>query len=117
MRPIRRASLAEATPRGVRFDCGGGLACRISFLLPDLVRVIYLADGRPIAPRTWMVPAYGAADVPVEGRDRLDESAWPESEHKLSSLGGTVVLVTRALRLTIALDPFALSFALPDGRV
>src|ERR1700758_5035805 len=105
MRPIRRASLAEATPRGVRLDCGGGISCRISFLLPDLVRVIYLEGERPVAPRTWMVPAYGAADVPLEGRDRLDESAWPASEHKRSDLGSTITLATRALWLTIALDP------------
>ena len=70
MRPIRRALLTEATPRGARLDCGGGLSCRISFLLPDLVRVIYLKNERPVAPRTWMVPAYGDADVPLEGLER-----------------------------------------------
>jgi alpha-glucosidase len=117
MKPIRRAHLAEPTPRGVRLDCGGGISCRVSFLLPDLARVIYLRDARPAAPRTWMVPAHGASDTPWEGRDRLDESAWPESEHERSDHGATIVLSTRALRLTIALDPFTLTWALPDGRV
>src|SRR5260370_42290096 len=117
MNPIRRARLAGSTPRGVTLDCGDGISCRVSLLLQDLARVIYFRDDRPVAPRTWMVPAYGASDTPWEGRDRLDESAWPASEHELSERGSTIIFSTRALRLTIALDPFVLTWALPDGRV
>ena len=117
MKPIRRAQLIESTSHGVRLDCGGGVTCRISLLLPDLARVVYLRDARPVAPRTWMIPAYGSPDVPWEGRDRLDESAWPECEHEESRVGDTIVLATKAMRVMIALDPFTLTWALPDGRI
>lgn len=116
MNPIRRAHLAASTERGVQLDCGAGVICRISFLLPDLARVIVLR-GIPVAPRTWMVPAYGDADVPWDGRDRLDESAWPGGGHAFTQDGETIVIATTAMRLEIALDPFALTWALPDGRV
>ena len=117
MNPIRRARLAGSTERGVRLDCGDGLICHVSFLLPDLARVLFLRGDRPIAPRTWMVPAYGAPDVPWEGRDRLDESAWPGAEREQTEDGVNIVLATKGLRLTIALEPFAFTWALPDGRV
>ena len=117
MKPIRRARLAASTKGGVRLDCGDGVACRISFLLPDLARVLFLRGERAVAPRTWMVPAYGATDVPWEGRDRLDDSAWPGGEHEQTEDGAAIVIATRALRLTITLDPFALTWALADGRV
>ena len=93
------------------------MSCRISFLLPDLARVLYLRNGRPVAPRTWMVPSYGSADVPWEGRDRLDESAWPDCEVRRTDAGDDIVLATTAVTLTIALAPFGLTWALPDGRI
>ena len=74
---VRHARLVKTTARGVTLDCGDALTCRISVLLPDLARVVFLRDGRIRQPRTWMVPAHGADDVPWEGRDRLDEGAWP----------------------------------------
>lgn len=117
MKPIRRAEFAASTERGVQLDCGGGVVCRISLLLPDLARVLFLRGDRPVAPRTWMVPAHGAADAPWEGRDRLDESAWPGGEHEVSWDGRALALTTKAMRLTIALEPFALTWSLPDGRV
>ncbi len=117
MKPIRRAHLAASTERGVRLDCGDGVSCHISFLLADLARVLFLRGERPVAPRTWMVPAHGSADVPWEGRDRLDESAWPGAEREQAEDAAAIVITTKALRLRIALAPFALSWALPDGRV
>ncbi len=117
MKPIRRARLAASTKSGVRLDCGDGLSCRISFLAADLARVVFLRGERPVAPRTWMVPAHGASDVPWAGRDRLDESAWPGCEREQSADGGSIAVTTKALRLKIALDPFALTWGLPNGRV
>ena len=64
MRALRRARLVEETERGVRLLCDDEVSCRISFLLPDLARVLYLRNGAPAAPRTWMVPAYSSADTP-----------------------------------------------------
>ena len=101
----------------MRFECDDGIICRISFLLPDLSRVLYLRGDRPVAPRTWMVPAYGSADVPWDGRNRLDESAWPECGLRQTTNGDSIVIATRSMSLTIALAPFALTWALPDGKV
>jgi alpha-glucosidase len=117
VKPLRRACLIEQTERGVRLECDGGIVCRVSFLLPDLARVVYLRGDRPVAPRTWMVPAYASADAPWEGRDRLDESAWPECGLTRTVNGGSIVITTGGMSLTIALAPFALTWALPDGKV
>jgi alpha-glucosidase len=117
MRPVRRARLIEPTERGLRLDCGAGIVCRISFLKPDLARVIFLRGERPLAPRTWMVPAHGVADAPWEGRDRLDESSWPGVELDRQTNGEALVLATSAMTLTVALAPLALAWAAPDGRV
>ena len=116
MKPLRRACLVEQGERGVRLECGDGVVCRISFLAPDLSRVLYLRGDRPVAPRTWMVPAYGSADAPWEGRDRLDESAWPKCELRQTANADGIVIATEGMSLTITLAPFALSWALPDGR-
>ena len=117
MKPLRRVHESLETDRGVRIECDDGVVCRISFLKPDLARVLYLRDDRPVAPRTWMVPAYGSADTPWDGRDRLDESAWPACEVRRATVGDGIVVSTEAITLTIIPAPFALIWALPDGRV
>ncbi|HWK46978.1 MAG TPA: TIM-barrel domain-containing protein [Stellaceae bacterium] len=117
MKPIRHAVLASTTDRGVVLDCGDGITCRIAVLLDDLVRVVFLRDGSIRQKRTWMVPGYGAPDVPWEGRDRLDDSSWPRAAHRLVEETGALRIVTGALTLHIRLAPLALTWALPDGRV
>jgi alpha-glucosidase len=117
MKPLRTARLKAKTDRGVWLDCGENLVCRVSLLTPDLARVIYVRGEACAAPRTWMVPAFGEADTPWEGRDRLEEDAWPPVPLKIVEDEGMVVLESEAMRLTIALAPFAMTFALPDGRI
>jgi alpha-glucosidase len=117
MKPVRTARLLAATPHGVELDCGGGITCRISLLQPDLGRVVYLRQGALRVGRTWAVPADGVADVPWEGRDRLDESSWPGGAVELDDRGHEIVLTTPAMVVTVALAPFAITWALPDGRV
>ena len=117
MTPIRSAKLLERSARGLTLDCGGGRTCRISVLGPKLVRVLFLLQGRARLDRTWTVTAPGAPDVPWEGRDRLDESAWPIPDVAVSQDGDTLTVTTAALRLEIALAPFGLTWRLPDGRV
>lgn len=112
MRPVRGASLARNTERGVELHCGGGLVCRISFLADRTARVLFLR-GTPRQPRTWSVLAPGAADTPWDGRDRLDESAWPIPAIERSGL----TLHGPGLSVRISLDPFRLEWLLPDGRV
>lgn len=117
MNPIRRAALHERSSRGIVLDCGGGTSCRISVLLPDLVRVAFMRAGAMRQARTWMVPAYGTDDVPWEGRDRNDESSWPVTPFRVDGGPDTIAVATGALTLTVTLAPFALTWALPDGRV
>lgn len=116
MKPIRRASLLDTTPRGVRLDCGDATICTISVLRPHLFRVRF-TRGTLRAPNTWMVPAMGAADVPWQGRDRTDEASWPTVACKIATDDTAVRIATDALTLTATLAPFALTWALPDGRV
>jgi alpha-glucosidase len=117
MKPIRHAVLSQTTARGVELDCGDGITCRISVLKPDLVRVLFVEGAAPRQARTWMVPAHGAADVPWEGRDRLDETSWPTATFKLDQDAAALTLSTAALTLHVGLKPLALTWSLPDGTV
>ena len=139
MTPLRAARIGARTERGVIVEFGRGRTCRISLLGPALVRVLHLQDGKPRLRRTWTVLAPGTEDTPWAGRDRLDETAWPPPELTLDKqspsgrgfgedvAAGTnphpegeaerLILRTEALTLEIALDPFALTWRLPDGRV
>ena len=117
MKPIRHAVLSATTERGVLLDCGDGVTCRISVLRPDLVRVLFLHGGAVQQPRTWMVPAAGAADVPWDGRERLDEASWTVPAFKLDQQPDALTLATDKLTLRIGLAPLALTWTLPDGTV
>ncbi len=117
MKPIRSASLLATTERGVLLDCGGGITCRVSLLLPDLARVVFLHGGGVQERRTWSVLANGAKDVPWEGRDRLDESSWPAGVQALAQSDSAITLTTASMSLTIGLSPLVFTYALPDGTV
>ena len=116
MIPIRTARPGARTERGVVLDCGGR-TCRISVLKPDLVRVLFLQGGSPRLNRTWTVVAPRATDVPWEGRDRLDESAWDIPAFTVSDQPGMVTIATATLRLDVTFAPFGLTWRLPDGQV
>ncbi|MDQ2801644.1 MAG: DUF4968 domain-containing protein, partial [Pseudomonadota bacterium] len=117
MTPVRAAQVTAETGRGVSLDCGSGLACRVSLLGADLVRVLFLRDGAPRLGRSWAVPAHGDADVPWEGRDRLDEASWPTPEFTLETHPGGITLRTAKLAVEVKLAPLRLTWRLPDGRV
>jgi len=115
--PLRAVLSVTRTSRGVTLDFGAGRTCRISLLAPDLARVLHLHHGEPRLRRTWTVLAPGDDDVPWEGRDRMDESAWPIPDFTLDETPATLTLRTDALALEIARTPFALTWCLPDHRV
>lgn len=117
MTPLRQARLGARTERGVLLEFGGGRTCRISLLGPALVRVLHLHHDAPRLRRTWTVLEPGADDTPWEGRDRMDESAWPVPEFTVEEAAAGLLLRTAALTLDIALDPFGLTWKLPDGRI
>jgi alpha-glucosidase len=117
MKPIRQATFAGSDPRGATFDCGDGITCRIAMLGADIARVLFLRGGAVRQPRTWMVPARGAVDVPWEGRNRLDDTVWPTLPVAVTQNADHVVIATDALRVTVSLRSFALTWALADGTV
>ena len=117
MTPIRHARLIAQTGRGLAFDLGGGRSCMVSLLGPALVRVLHLADGAPRLDRSWTVAAPDTDDVPWAGRDRLDETAWPIVAYEMIQQPNSILLQTDLLHLSIDLEPFALRWCLPDGRV
>ena len=123
MRPIRQAHVLRRTAHGVELECGDGLSCRVSLLHGHLGRVLMVRGGAVRQPRTWMVPAPGAADVPWEGRDRLDDAVWPVAVSEvdphpgpLPEGEGAVTLRSGLLSVRITLDPFRLEWSW-DGRV
>ena len=117
MRPLSRARLADRSARGFTLDAENRAALRVVGLRPDLVRVTLLRDGEVRQRRTWSVPAPGEDDTPWAGRTRLDDGGWPEIPLEFSATDVSVSLATSALRLTVALDPLRMEWALPDGTV
>jgi alpha-glucosidase len=112
MRPLIAASFAERTAEGARFAFDCGWECRIFLLADDLVRVLFLPPNGLREPRTWMVAPNGT-DVPWEGRDRLDITAFPRPAFELEAGDQEVVVRTGALRVTARLRPFGLEWATP----
>src|SRR5271155_3386043 len=106
MKPILRALLKSRDSRGFTLDCGDGAEMRIVALAEDLVRVTLLRGGELRQKRTWAVPAFGGGDTDRAGRDRLDDSSWPAVAIEITASSTQVALATRALRLTVTLDPF-----------
>jgi len=117
MKPILCARLQSRDVSGFTLACDDGATFRIVALLPDLVRVTLLRGGRLRQRRTWAVPAFGEADTPWEGRDRLGEGAYPPVSCEVAVNDAQAVLATQALRLTVHLNPLHLNWALPDGTV
>ncbi|MBV9537542.1 MAG: hypothetical protein JOY70_01270, partial [Acidisphaera sp.] len=64
MKPVRSARLVATDARGLSFDAGDDVQFRIDVLAADVVRVSARRGGAWRQPRTWMVPAHGADDVP-----------------------------------------------------
>jgi alpha-glucosidase len=115
MDKISSASLAGQSAEGVRFAFPNGWECRLYVLAEDLVRVLFVRSGGLLEPRTWMVAPSGA-DVPWEGRDRLDVSVFPGARFALEMREGEVILRTAQLHAAVRLDPFGIEWSLPGQR-
>jgi len=112
MEPLVAASLAGRTSEGARFALGNGWECRIFVLAEDLFRVLLVRPEGLREPRTWMVAPHGR-DVPREGRDRLDVTAFERPVFDLEDREGKVVLGSGALRVGVRLRPFGLEWSTP----
>jgi len=112
MQPLVAASFAGRTADGARFAFDDGWECRIFVLAHDVIRVLFLPPGGLREPRTWMVSLNGA-DVPWEGRDRLDVAAFARPAFALEAGEREVAIQTGALRVAARLRPFGLEWATP----
>jgi alpha-glucosidase len=74
--------------------------------------VLFVPPGGLREPRTWMVSPNGA-DVPWEGRDRLDVAAFARPAFELEAREHEVVITTGALRIAARLRPFGLEWSTP----
>ena len=98
MQSLVAAAFIERTPEGARFAFDSGWECRICILADDLFRVLFVPPDGLRERRTWMV-APGGIDVPWEGRNRLDVSAFERPPFDLEAGEQATVLQTTALRL------------------
>ena len=114
MRPLIDAAYAGRAGDSIRFDLPFGWRSRVYVLADDLIRVVFLHNGQLKEPRTWMVAPDGI-DVPWEGRDRLDTSAFPRPDLSLAQSDGEITVTTSKLALAIALHPFGLR-CIYDGK-
>ena len=114
MRPLVEASYAGRVEDSLRFDFASGWQCRAWVLADDLVRVLLLRNDELKEPRTWMV-APGGADVPWEGRDRLDTGAFTRPVLSPAEAQHEITVATPALSFAVSLRPFGFRW-LSNGR-
>ena len=107
MQPLVDATYAGRTGDSIQFDLPFGWQCRVWVLADDLIRVLFLRNAQLKEPRTWTV-APGGVDVPWEGRDRLDTSAFPRPDFSLAQSDDEITMAGSKLKLVIALRPLGL---------
>ena len=107
MQPLVDATYAGRTGDSIQFDLPFGWQCRVWVLADDLIRVLFLRNAQLKEPRTWTV-APGGVDVPWEGRDRLDTSAFPRPDFSLAQSDDEITVAASKLKLVIALRPLGL---------
>ena len=114
MRPLGPATYNGRTADGVRFDFAAGWSSRLYVLADDLIRVLFFHDETVREPRSWMI-APGGVDVPWEGRDRFDVSAFRLPAFTVEEGHDTVTVATTTLSVRIRLQPFVISWFTADG--
>ena len=92
-------------------DCAA--LAHIYVLEEDIIRVLVLPDGELKQPRTWAI-APGADDVPDEGRHRLALTGFSAPAPVVRLDGRSLVLETRRIRLSIALNDFKCRWQILD---
>ena len=110
MRPLVDATYAGLADGALRFTFADGVECRVMALAEDLARVVFVRDGALKEPRSWMI-APGGADVPWEGRERLDTSGFARPRVEVAKGDSSVGFATPGLALDVTLRPFALRWS------
>ena len=91
-----------------------GHVAHISVLEEDILRIMVLPGGKLRFPRTWAV-APGLEDVPYEGRDRFDHSAFAMPDFELVQGVDEMRITTAGVRLTIVLRGFFCRWEVRQG--
>jgi alpha-glucosidase len=107
---MNEAIFAGRVGDSLRFDLASGWQCRVWVLDSYLLRVLLLRNGELKEPRTWMIAPCGL-DVPWEGRDRLDTSAFPRPDFSVTQSDRAVTIATSTLTLTVGFKPFRLAWS------
>lgn len=100
MRTLRQWTLQTQTATGVDLSLEGQHILRIAALENDLFRVSLKKEGAWRQPRTWSIAPNG--DTPWEGRDRDDLSGFDGADLTVMNTGGTLILSTPTVRVTIS---------------
>jgi alpha-glucosidase len=109
-------SFADRVGGRVVLKSAEGHVAHVSMLEEDILRVMVLPGGKLRFPRTWAV-APGLEDVPYEGRDRFDDSAFAMPDFELVQEANEMRITTAVVRLTIALRGFFCRWEVrQDGR-
>jgi alpha-glucosidase len=115
MGPLDEGKYAGRVDDSLRFDLAAGWQCRVWVLADGLVRILFLRNGELKEPRTWMV-APGGADVPWEGRDRLDTSVFAKPAFSVAEGNAEIAVAAPGLSFTVALKPFGFRWT-SGGRI
>lgn len=92
-----------------------GTVFRIMVLEEDMIRVLAY-NNELILDKTWMV-APGMADIPAQGRERLDLSPYSCPAYELTQETSTVSIKTKKISLMIDLNGMKMSwYAVSDGK-
>ena len=117
MKPLKTFRLERRFEDGIDLRVDGRHLMTVFVLDEALFRVTLRKDGAFRLPRSWSVApelARGGADVPWQGRDRLDLSGHPCPPFTLEETEGGLRLETSVLRLDIA-APLAFTWSARQG--
>lgn len=114
MKPLKTWNLHDTHEDHVDLLVDGRHLLSLFVLEEDCIRVLLRKDGAFRLGRTWTIAPL--ADVPWEGRDRLDLSGFSCPDFTVVADGDRLTLSTTVLRLTVG-TPLTLTWAarMPDG--
>ncbi|MGA7323530.1 MAG: hypothetical protein WBX25_03350, partial [Rhodomicrobium sp.] len=74
------ARISSVSPSRVEIELSRGYRIKLFFLAPHLARLLIIPRQGLGCLRTWSLSSELAGDDPIDGRDRLDVTGFPESE-------------------------------------
>jgi alpha-glucosidase len=111
---LTKVQVKETSTAGVELTGPRGESLTVSVLENDLVRVRLYPQGQPRLDRTWLV-LDEKGEMPLEGRSREDLSPFSQPAFDVQKDEKNIHLSTAALKVTIDLDSFGLSWQTAAG--